>query len=223
MRTLGTNINGNMKLKNNDSVRFILWNLPACITCPFKTAHCTKCCYARKSERVYKNVLPARTRNYEESLKPEFVENMIYTIEKHLNSKAFRGKLAIFRIHESGDFYSVEYLKKWLAIIKHFENDSRIIFQCYTKSIPYFIECGYGSDEFPSNFIVQASVWDDTAPELLDLIKLYNFPVYTALSPEDMERATLAGVIFHKCRCSDCGTCLQCYKRDTKLTITLIH
>jgi hypothetical protein len=98
MKTLGTNINGNLKLKNNNHVRYILWNLPACITCPFKTAHCTKCCYARKAERVYKNVLPARTRNYEETLKPDFVENMIYTIEKHLNSKAFNEKLAIFRI-----------------------------------------------------------------------------------------------------------------------------
>jgi hypothetical protein len=41
---------------------------------------------------------------------------MIYTIEKRLNSKAFNGRKAIFRIHESGDFYNVGYTRKWIDL-----------------------------------------------------------------------------------------------------------
>jgi hypothetical protein len=118
----------------------MIWNLPSVKTCPYKTPSCEKSCYARKAERCYPTVLPARENNYMESLQADFVENMIYTIESRLNSKAFQGKKVIFRIHESGDFYNLEYTKKWIAICKHFEKDNRIEFLAYTKSILYFLE-----------------------------------------------------------------------------------
>ena len=133
MKTLNVNINGNKKLKNNETTRFMIWNLPSVITCPYRTALCEKSCYAQKAERVYPQVLPSRERNLEESKQEDFVENMIFTIEKHLVSKAFQGKKTVFRIHESGDFYNINYARKWVEIAKHFENDKRIIFLAYTK------------------------------------------------------------------------------------------
>ena len=81
MKMLNVNINGNKKLINTDTVRFMIWNIPAVVTCPFATEHCKHFCYARKAERVYPQVLPAREKNLEESKSEDFVANMIYTIE----------------------------------------------------------------------------------------------------------------------------------------------
>ena len=39
------------------------------------------------------------------------------------------------RIHDSGDFYSIEYLNKWLQIAK---DNKEVIFYAYTKSIKFF-------------------------------------------------------------------------------------
>ena len=39
------------------------------------------------------------------------------------------------RIHDSGDFYSVDYLNKWVQIAK---DNKDVIFYAYTKSIPFF-------------------------------------------------------------------------------------
>jgi hypothetical protein len=39
------------------------------------------------------------------------------------------------RIHDSGDFYSIEYLLKWVDIAN---TNKEVIFYAYTKSIPFF-------------------------------------------------------------------------------------
>lgn len=222
-KLLNVNINGNKKLINNDKVRFMIWNLPAQKTCPFATEHCKAACYAKKAERVYPQVLPSREKNYHDSLQADFVENMIYTIEHHLNSKAFKGKKALFRIHESGDFYSLEYTKKWVAICKHFEHDNRIEFLTYTKSIPYFIQAYYGIPGFPNNLIVRSSIWDDTDQNLIALTQFHGFPIYTALSKQDIETEKKDGHSFFQCSCVDCGKCQACYCNKVKDIICEIH
>jgi hypothetical protein len=220
---LNINTTGNKKLVNNDKVRFMIWNLPACKTCPYATENCKKFCYARKAEKVYPSVLPSRERNFEETLSADFVGKMIWSIERLLNSKAYKGKLAVFRIHESGDFYNLEYTEKWVRIAKHFENDDRIVFTAYTKSIIYFINCGYGLSNFPKNLIIRSSIWNDTRKDLVELTECYNFSIYTALSAEDMEKEKAAGHNFFKCECKDCGTCLECYRNKEKDIIVEIH
>lgn len=218
MKKLNININGNTKLKNTDKIRFMIWNLPAEVTCPYATELCKKSCYAKKAERIYKNVLPCREKNFLDSYEPEFVENMIYTIELYLNSKAFKGKKAIFRIHESGDFYINDYVTKWIDIAKHFENDNRIIFTTYTKSIIYFVNNGYNTEQFPKNFIVRSSLWSDTDITLNHITYNYNFPVFTAVKrfPENNR-------YFTECRGFDCGTCLKCYNNHYKNIAVKIH
>ena len=223
MKKLNVNTNGNRKLTNNENTRFMIWNLPAVKTCPFRTALCEKSCYARKAERVYPQVLPSRERNYEESLSPEFVENMIFTIESLLNSKGFKGKKAVFRIHESGDFYNFEYTMKWVQIAQHFENDPRIVFLAYTKSIVHFIACGYGTNFFPSNLVVRSSLWKDTAIKYIALTAQYSFPVYTAFTREEMNKKINLGDVFTECRCSDCATCGYCWNKEHKEIICEIH
>jgi hypothetical protein len=222
MEKLNINTNGNRKLQNTDKVRFIIWNLPAVKTCPFRTKMCEKSCYARKAERIYPQVLPSRELNYTASLQPDFVENMIYTIEKEIASKKYTGKKIVFRIHESGDFYSLEYVWKWEKIAKHFENDNRIVFLAYTKSIAFFTGIGkYGTDEFPKNFVVRSSIWNDTAPENIQLTTEYNFPIYTAGTPEEVTEKQKDG--YKLCKCDNCGTCGKCWNNNIKDIIVKIH
>lgn len=221
-RYMGINTTGNRKLKNNNSVRFIIWNLPAQKTCPFATEHCKKFCYAKKAERVYPQVFPAREKNYSDSLSADFVKNMIFTIETELNTNKYKNKKVVFRIHESGDFYNLEYAEKWVKIARYFEDNKNLVFLAYTKSITYFINCGYGLN-FPNNFIIRSSLWDDTSADKVELTNCYNIPVYTALTLEDMGKERAVGHVFYKCRCEDCATCGLCWTKQAKDIICEIH
>lgn len=215
---LNVNINGNKKLVNTDSIRFMIWNLPAQITCPFATEHCKASCYAKKAERVYPSVLPCREKNLEASKQDSFVNDMIQTIVYYLNSKSFTGKKCYFRIHESGDFYNKEYAKKWLAVCRWFarHNDKygdKIQFLAYTKSVEYF-----KGEAIPENMIVRYSIWDDTDPRQLTIAEKMGLPIYTAVEKfaEDMEEEK-------KCNCADCATCGKCYKSGCKWIACEIH
>ena len=112
---------GNKKLQPNSETAFIIWNLPAVRTCPFRTAHCEKYCYAKKAEVAYPTVLPARQRNFEESLKESFVDDMTETILKI--AAGTKKKNIVVRIHESGDFYNQTYANKWLAVMDRCKGD----------------------------------------------------------------------------------------------------
>ena len=214
---LNVNINGNKKLVNTDSIRFMIWNLPAQITCPFATEHCKAFCYAKKAERVYPQVLPCRMQNLEESKKDEFVNRMIQTICYYLDSKSFAGKKCYFRIHESGDFYNREYAKKWLTICRWFNRSekyaNRIQFLAYTKSVVYFV-----GEAIPDNMIIRFSIWDDTSEKQIDIAKLVNLPIYTAVEnfTDDMKEES-------KCECADCATCGKCYKKEYDWIACEIH
>ena len=223
MKKLNVNTNGNKKLRNTENVRFIIWNLPAVKTCPFRTAMCEKSCYARKSERVYPSVLPSREKNFHESMQADFVENMIFTIEKELNSKKCQGKKVVFRIHESGDFYNLEYTRNWVEIARHFEHNSNIVFLAYTKSLLYLICAGYGEKNFPRNFVVRSSLWADTNERNKAYTNDYNFPIYTALSRDDMNAKQNNGDKFTECRCDDCASCGYCWNKEHNDIICEIH
>lgn len=223
MERLNINVNGNKKLRNTDALRFIIWNLPAVKTCPYRTPHCEKSCYARKAERVYPQVLPARELNYSQSLEPDFAENMIYTIETELSRKKYAGKKVVFRIHESGDFYSLEYARKWVKIARHFENRENLVFLAYTKSLICLTLCGYGTPDFPKNFVIRSSLWDDTTRENRERTAEYNFPVYTALSRSDMDAERANGHQFTECRCDDCAGCGHCWNTEHREIIVEIH
>ena len=202
---------GNIKLKSNDETLFIIWSLPARITCPYRTEHCSEKCYAVKAETARPDVLPSRMRNFEFSKKPEFVPYMIRLLE--LKMQYARGRKIVVRVHESGDFYNVFYARKWLEIARHFVGEN-IVFMAYTKSLPFF-----KGENVPENFVIRASLWDDTTPELREESALY--PVYTALSRAEMD--ALPEDSFHECRCSDCATCGKCWDKSVRNIICEIH
>lgn len=205
---------GNKKLKNTNSVRFLIWNIPSVITCPYRTPSCEALCYAKKAEKAYPNCLGSRQANFEASRQSDFVERMIATIEYHLARKAFKGKKVVFRIHESGDFYNKAYAMAWVEIARHFEGLD-IVFMAYTKSLIYF----EGVD-VPECMTVRASLWDDSTEAYKELAKKY--PSYTAYDPETLKSAVASGACV-ECKCEDCGNCLKCMDKTVKAIAVEIH
>jgi hypothetical protein len=56
-----------------------------------------------------------------------------------------RTKADMIRVHDSGDYYSREYIEKWFAIARSLPD---VRFYSYTKSVPLFID----RDDIPSNY-----------------------------------------------------------------------
>lgn len=202
---------GNKKLVSNQKPRFLIWSIPARKTCPFATAHCSENCYAVKAERMYPDCLPARMKNYDFSKTDNFVPFMVSAIHHVCNLKAYKeAEHVTIRIHESGDFYSVEYLEKWLDIAEACSDIVNLDFSAYTKSIPYLIQAckdGYNLAESKIRFI--SSIWDDTAPDRKAETEALNLPIYTAFENG------LWDDTYTKCECADCGNCRKCYRGET--------
>ena len=193
---------GNKKLVPNEKTGFIVWNLPAVITCPYATKNCIKFCYARKAEKAYPDCLPARMDNFNRSRDPE---TFITFMSAYIATIAEKGKKAeyIVRIHESGDFYNQTYTNAWFEIIRRVNaTTKKVKFIAYTKSFRFF-----DGVKLPRNFYLRASIWDDTKPEDRETIARNNWSIYTAV---DQFRT---GDAFTRCRCSDCATCGKCWSR----------
>lgn len=107
---------GNLKL----SKKVGIWTLPAGQEVCGREC---KGCYALKSQRQYKNAYAYRMRNYEASKLDTFVSDIDLK------------KCSIIRVHESGEFYSQEYIDKWVEIAKNYPTT---IFYAYTKRLNDF-------------------------------------------------------------------------------------
>ena len=109
---------GNFKLP----VTTTILNLPTKLSCIQITKDCSRC-YAEKAEKMRPCVLPCRVRNMQSTKKKTFVYDLIKLIDKSKN--------LVFRYHESGDFYSQDYLNKAFQIaIKR----PKVFFYAYSKS-----------------------------------------------------------------------------------------
>jgi hypothetical protein len=95
------------------------------ITCPF-AGSCFKFCYAKKGNYRFGNVQRGLSNRYEATKQENFVELMTKELSKIKNNKPI-----YIRIHDSGDFYSPAYFKKWLEIAN---KNLNIRFYAYTKS-----------------------------------------------------------------------------------------
>jgi hypothetical protein len=82
----------------------IIFNLPTEI-CPVQ---CGKRCYAKRPEQRFPEVLASRRRNLEFTKSQYFITNTIAAIKTLGKSTC--------RPHESGDFYSQEYINAWTEI-----------------------------------------------------------------------------------------------------------
>lgn len=207
----------NKKLIPNKDTRFLIWNLPSKITCPFATEHCKQFCYAVKSETAYPSVLPSRHKHLEISKGPDFTERMIYTIESYLMKPSYKqAKKIVVRIHESGDFYSPKYMWAWFKVAEHFKSDKRLVFMAYTKSVAHLDALHNNGIYKPSNMVIRFSVWDDSLSWFIALAKKHNLPIYTAVDKFTNEPPQ------NRCLCKDCAKCGKCWTK-TKSIVCEIH
>lgn len=172
---------GNAKLQKTSGGTFgrvIGWGIPADHnftldgvqhnTCPGALG-CRGACYAKQGSYTWKATVAARKRALDCTLTDTFVADAIADI------KRMRG-VGVVRIHDSGDYYSQEYLDKWIAIAQAFPD---IIFYSYTKSATLDFNAA------PSNFRVTFSL-AGKHDALVDMSKSHARIFATV---EDMERA----------------------------------
>jgi hypothetical protein len=116
------------------------WTLPAFAiklnngknfnVCPNAGA-CASFCYARNGTYLFKNV------------RGRHIQNLEYILEEpkrwfaHMYNEVNQPKMLnkYVRIHDSGDFFSEEYLKMWLLIASL---TPQVTFYCYTKEVSLF-------------------------------------------------------------------------------------
>jgi hypothetical protein len=116
-------LNGNNKLKEGGIAYFSLPpGPPICkMACPG--------CYAMKAYRLYPNV----RRNYLDSYKASLKNNFVDVISRQI--ELIKDKILAIRVHDSGDFYSQEYVNKWVEIARRFPT---VKFFSYTKRMEDF-------------------------------------------------------------------------------------
>lgn len=128
----------NSKLKKtsiNNGQRVFNFGIPVQDTCIW-AGDCKKFCYASKGAYIWGNVKPAFQTRLEVSKTDDF---LILMFDEIVMKEATHS-----RIHDSGDFYSREYLHKWIKII---ESLPHVEFYAYSKSLPLLI-----NEKLPSNF-----------------------------------------------------------------------
>jgi hypothetical protein len=132
--------NTNSKIKKTaklNNVRLFEFNLPAVSTCPFADT-CKEICYADKGTFKYPVVQAKYHSNYELTKDKDLFIKIV-------QSEIIKKRIEYVRIHSSGDFYNLKYLKAWLKIAR---SNPNVIFYGYTKSVPLFKKV-----DLPQNFI----------------------------------------------------------------------
>ena len=100
------------------------WSIPAmALICIGATSVCRKLCYALKGFFYTPSVKKSHLKNYEESLEDDFPMWMTTDIR--------RNYVQVVRVHVGGDFYSVEYVLKWLKVCA---NNPDTLFYAYTRT-----------------------------------------------------------------------------------------
>ena len=94
---------GNSKLGTLPS-----FSLPVLVTCPGKTPFCERYCYGLKGWFTQEKLKAINDRRLDASLRGDFVAIIVREIRKT--------RAPAFRLHVVGDFYSVEYVEKWIEI-----------------------------------------------------------------------------------------------------------
>ena len=110
---------GNSKLGSG----IYVWSLPAALTCPGRTELCTKLCYALKHRFATATYLWHVMVNWLLACTPLFAVWM--------TRRLLATRVAVVRIHVSGDFFSAAYVRQWIRIV---EALPLVSFYAYTRS-----------------------------------------------------------------------------------------
>jgi len=189
------------KTSKENKAKILNFSIPAYktksgkVTCPFAAA-CVKYCYAQKGNYTrFPIVQELMEKKYEISKQTNFNSLMNEEIQKK--------KPTHIRIHDSGDFYSIKYLLKWVNIAL---DNPKVIFYAYTKSIQFFKGC----INIPENMKIifsEGSKTDelinarkDRHARIFNNIQDLNAAGYVDASANDLQAITdnkKVGLIFH--------------------------
>ena len=225
---------GNGKLIDYDNpetgerFRYAQINTRALLDCPFASEGCKAICYATKGNHIFKSVKESRQRSYEETKRSDYVEAMTYTIKTEKTSSRFRNATMLIRVHESGDFYSIQYLRKNLKIWASFTLSDNVQFKFYTKSFPFFLMLTEEEKNllrylmYAGIVVMNLSLDDTTSREQW---KAYHrmrkeFPnantYYATEKANDVEHDNV-------CDCANCAKCGVCNNGTGSITVVVIH
>lgn len=223
---------GNAKLLDYDdaeskiSFRYAQFNTRAILDCPCRSAGCEAVCYATKGNHLYPSVKESRINSYAVSKEENFSEKMVYTIRYHLTTKRYKGNVMLLRIHESGDFYSIQYLRKWVKIWRELYDVNSVHFVFYTKSFPFFLKLNEEEKAVINSMMekgtlsMNLSIDDTTSREQMSnyLKMIQAFPLANTY------RVTKhASEKDDKCDCANCAKCGACNKAQAGNKVVEIH
>lgn len=171
------------------------FSLQAGSTCPGASAFCASACYAKKGFIMFPQNQARYAKNFAESLTDNFVDKLVEEIHT--------AGVRTVRIHPSGDFYSIEYVRAWTQAAKRLP---WVRFFGYTRSwrIPSFMPALEELRALP-NVVIYASMDDsmhDKLPEGWPVAFTGDIAViYGTLCPNQ----TSGG----KVTCAQCRHCIE--------------
>lgn len=145
-------------------------------TCPM-AGICAKGCYATMGAYIWSNVASVYEERLALTLKPDFAAIAQLELDRYIKRATKTSKQLIVRIHDSGDFYNLDYINKWLRIIN---NNPSVKFYAYTKMVPIFKRLqSLGS--IPDNFTLIYS-FGGLSDNLIDVEKDRHSQVFSSLA-----------------------------------------
>ena len=84
------------------------FSLPVLKTCPGKTEFCSRLCYGLNGRFAQPQMKKILQSNLVATNQAHFVQRIVHEIQKT--------RTEVFRLHVVGDFYSVEYVERWIEI-----------------------------------------------------------------------------------------------------------
>lgn len=119
-------VGGDLMTNSNQKVKAWLFSLPPVKSC-LNSKSCEKDCYAKKAYQQYPSAKALWDYNF------DLVQNNLGELYDRLDkqlAKISKSKMRVVRIHQSGDFYSQEYVAVWQRLAKKY---SGVTFYGYTK------------------------------------------------------------------------------------------
>lgn len=140
---------GNAKLQKTaklHNARITSFDLVPGVTCPC-AGECKDWCYAQKGNyvRFGKTLGMCHEENYEISQRADFVDIMVKKLRGMVKAADRKGKKVFIRLHATGDFYSLEYARKWAEIARQCPS---VTFYAYTKSVSIVQRAGFPKNVF---------------------------------------------------------------------------
>lgn len=176
----------NMKLKKQ-----FIFNLPAgkeiCgMECPG--------CYAMKAQKRFPAVVNSRNKLYQASLQEDFVKNIVSELTKT------RRLVEAVRIHESGEFYSQEYINKWIAIAKALPDTK---FYAFTKRKKDFDFSGF--EGLNNAILIDSLKFGRLNYDKLPVVKDISKETNAIICPSTLHENAICGV-----------TCKHCWTKEAQ-------